>query len=61
MGKVAAAIFRVHKDCDTLYEFNDEAEDAFEQIVDMYNATFNYKYSRKLHQKNQKIIKKLFS
>ena len=34
-----------HYDRNTHYEFDNDAEDLFEEIIDNYNAQFNLKYS----------------
>ena len=34
-----------HYDKNTHYEFDNDAEDLFEEIIDNYNAQFNLKYS----------------
>lgn len=47
MGKVVTEIFNIHKDIETTYELDEEAQDLYEAIVDKFNSQFNLKYSSK--------------
>ena len=45
VGMVLYNILTHHYDKNTHYEFDNDAEDLFEEIIDNYNAQFNLKYS----------------
>ena len=45
VGMVLYNILTHHYDKNTQYEFDNDAEDLFEEIIDNYNAQFNLKYS----------------
>ena len=45
MGQIALAIYEYHLDRDTIYELSDEAEEAYEEIVEKYNEHFNLKWT----------------
>ena len=42
---VLYSILTHHYDSNIHYEFDNDAEDLFEEIIDNYNAQFNLKYS----------------
>ena len=45
VGMVLYNILTHHYDKNTHYEFDNDAEDLFEEIIDNYNVQFNLKYS----------------
>ena len=45
VGMVLYNILTHHYEENTHYEFDNDAEDLFEEIIDNYNAQFNLKYS----------------
>ena len=45
MCELAHEIFTYHRDSNVMYEYNDEAEDVFEEIVDKYNEHYNNKFN----------------
>ena len=45
MGKIALAILNIHRNKEIVYDFDEEAEEMYEAIVDKYNGQFNLKYS----------------
>lgn len=48
IGEVCLQIFNLHCDQEIHYEFDEDAEELYEQIFDKYNGQFNLKYSGNL-------------